>query len=119
MGANRSVERDPGKVNMMRSLFLEKILRDRQPERVLLTPEAIGCGLSLPSRRFYLTQCEFVDPEEGAGTDPAAHPLRVFIPHRGSSGRQHRISQRVVPDQAFKAGKRSRALQFQQIQARI
>lgn len=56
--------KDPRKVNIVRSLMLEKIIRDRQPEQVLKTPESAENGLILPSRYFYLMRSEFIDQDE-------------------------------------------------------
>lgn len=60
-----------GNVDIVRSLLLEKLLRDRNTESILTHPKVVECGLTIPSRWFYILRCELFDPEDASVPDTA------------------------------------------------
>lgn len=64
MSTEKTIQKDPRKANIVRSLLIEKILRDRQPERLLQAEIAAQTGLVFPSRNFFLMQGGFFDSED-------------------------------------------------------
>lgn len=67
-----TARQDNGDVDIVRSLFLEKLLRDRNTESILTHPMVVECGLSIPSRWFYILRCDLIDSEDAAVPDTAA-----------------------------------------------
>lgn len=61
----------------LRSLFLTKIILDRQPGLVLTSPEAARSGLILPGNQFFLIKLEYLDQFDSV-LDAENDPLRRY-----------------------------------------
>ncbi len=59
--------RDQRQQNFLRSLLVEKLIRDQQPERMLRSRRVRQAGLELPGEQFFLLRSEFLDEEESGG----------------------------------------------------
>ncbi len=59
--------RDLRKQNILRSLLVEKLIRDQQPNRMLRSWVVGQAGLELPGEQFFLLRSEFLDGADGQG----------------------------------------------------